>query len=356
MVTIISFIIVISVLVFFHELGHFMVARACGVYVRDFSIGMGPVIYQYKGKETTYSLRALPIGGAVQMLGEDGVDKELDETVQHGVAQAAVDEPHSDDPRSFINKPAWQRLLIIFAGPAMNFLLAIALFFIVFLVQGFPTNQNVIGEAIADLPAQQAGLRAGDQIVQIDGRPIEDWPGIVNAIKDAKGAAVTVQALREGRQIEIELQPIREEKDDRYIIGVRQKLQTAPLKSFSMAVLKTWDSSKMVVSFIPKLISGEVSRDNLAGPIGIARISGDAAREGPIVFLAFMAIISINLGIMNLLPIPALDGGRILLITLEIIFRRKLPAFIEEKIHLIGFALLMLLMLFAVYNDVVKLF
>ncbi len=356
MVTIISFIIVISVLVFIHELGHFLVARACGVYVRDFSIGMGPVIYQYQGKETTYSLRALPIGGAVQMLGEDGVDKELDETVQHGAAQAAPDEPSSDDPRSFINKPAWQRLLIIFAGPAMNFLLAIVLFFIIFLAQGFPTNQNIIGEVIADLPAQQAGLQAGDQIVQIDDQPVADWMGIVDAVKQSNGAAVTLQVLREGQQLEMKLQPIREEEDNRYVIGVRQKLRTAPLESFNMAVVKTWDSTKMVVSFIPKLISGEVSRDNLAGPIGIAKISGDAARQGPIVFLAFMAIISINLGIMNLLPIPALDGGRILLITLEIIFRRKLPAFIEEKIHLIGFALLMLLMLFAVYNDIVKLF
>ncbi len=356
MLTIISFIVVISALVFFHELGHFMVAKACGVYVRDFSIGMGPVIYQYQGKETTYSLRALPIGGAVQMLGEDGVDKELDETVQHGAAAVTIDQPSSDDPRSFINKPAWQRLLIIFAGPAMNFLLAIALFFIIFLVQGFPTNQNVIGEVIVDLPAQQAGLEAADEIVDIDGQPIADWMGIVEAIKRSEGAEVSVQVLRDGRQIELKLQPIREEGGDRYVIGVRQKLTTAPLKSFNMAVLKTWDSSKMVVSFIPKLISGEVSRDNIAGPIGIAKISGEAAREGPIVFLALMAIISINLGIMNLLPIPALDGGRILLILLEMIFRRKLPAFIEEKIHLIGFALLMLLMLFAVYNDVVKLF
>ncbi len=358
MVTIISFIVVISVLVFFHELGHFMMARACDVYVKDFSIGMGPVLYQYKGKETTYSLRALPIGGAVQMLGEDGVDKEL--TEEEATTQQDDTEDHaiaSENPRSFINKPAWQRLLIIAAGPLMNFVLAVVLFFVIFLSQGFPTDQNIVGEVIDQTPAQSAGLMADDKIVAIDEMPIENWQDIITAIKAADGQPLQIEIERDAansRQT-INLQPILDKESGRHIIGIRQKMKMSLGKSIKYAFVKTWQSSQTVASFIPKLISGEVSRDNLAGPIGIAKISGEAARQGPLILMALMAIISVNLGIMNLLPVPALDGGRILLILLEIIFRKKIPPFIEEKIHLVGFALLMLLMVYVVYNDIVKL-
>ncbi len=342
----------ISALVFFHELGHFMVARACGVYIKDFSIGMGPVIYQFKGAETTYSLRALPIGGAVQMLGEDGVDKELDE------ADAAQEQSleDADNPRSFTNKPAWQRLAIIAAGPLMNFALAIVLFFLIFLFQGFPTNQNYVGSVMEQTPAMEAGLLAGDKIVAIDERRIDDWFDIVEAISQAEGKPVVLQVERADQTLNIELTARYHEEAKRYMIGISQKMETSLGQSVYQAFDKTWASTKMIIEVIPKLISGEVSRDNLTGPIGIAQISGQAARQGPLVFMSLMAIISVNLGIMNLLPIPALDGGRILLIILELIFRRKLPAFIEEKIHLVGFALLMLLMVYVVYNDIVRLF
>ncbi len=353
MLTIISFIVVISILVFFHELGHFLVARACDVYVKDFSIGMGPVLYQYKGKETTYSLRALPIGGAVQMLGEDGVDKELNDEPENS-------EPvhlESDNPRSFINKPAWQRLLIIAAGPIMNFVLAIVLFFMIFLSQGFPTDQNIVGEVIDQTPAHSAGLMADDKIVAIDQNEIKNWQDIITAIQAADGQSLELEIERhtaDQRQV-INLQPMLDKESGRYIIGIRPKMEMSFFKSLQYAGIRTWQSSRTVLEFIPKLVVGQVSRDNLAGPIGIAKISGEAARQGPLIFMALMAIISVNLGIMNLLPIPALDGGRILLILLEIVFRKKIPAIIEEKIHLIGFALLMLLMVYVVYNDIVKL-
>ncbi len=352
LLTIVSFIVVIGVLVFFHELGHFMVARACDVYVKDFSIGMGPVIYQFKGAETTYSLRALPIGGAVQMLGEDGVDKELaDDSAELADAADAT-----DNPRSFVNKPALQRLLIIAAGPLMNFVLAIVIFFIIFLFQGFPSNQNYIGKVFDDTPAAAAGLMNGDKVVAIDDAPIDDWQDLVDAIVASDGATLNFQVERAGQLQNIALTPRYEEAAKHYVIGVQQKMQQSLGLSLKYAVIRTWDSTKMIVEIIPKLISGEVSRDNIAGPIGIAQISGQAARQGPLVFLSFMAIISVNLGVMNLLPIPALDGGRLLLIFLEIIFRRKLPAYIEEKIHLVGFALLMLLMVYVVYSDIAKLF
>ncbi len=350
--TLLSFIIMIGVLVFFHELGHFMVARACGVYIKDFSIGMGPVIYQVKGAETTYSLRALPIGGAVQMLGEDGVDKELAE--DENAPQKSFDA--SDNPRSFTNKPAWQRFLIIAAGPLMNFALAIVLFFLIFFFQGFPSNQNYIGAVMAETPAMEAGLQADDKIVAVDGRTVSDWFDIVEAINAAEGNKILLQIERADQTKQVELTPRYNEQMARYIIGISQKMETSLGQSVYYAFVKTWDSTRMIIEIIPKLISGEVSRDNLTGPIGIAQISGQAARQGPLVFMSLMAIISVNLGIMNLLPIPALDGGRLLLIALELIFRRKLPAFIEEKIHLIGFALLMLLMIYVVFNDIVRLF
>lgn len=354
-ITIISFLIVISVLVFFHELGHFAVAKFFGVYVKEFSIGMGPTLLKVKGKETKYSIKALPIGGAVQMLGEEGVERNEDDDIY-------VDENYyveyekkvSDDLRSFIVKPAWQRLLIIFAGPFMNFVLAILLFIIVFFNIGSMTT--TIDSVIEGSVAEQVGILSGDIIEKIDDTPIKDWLQIQEIIAKKQEKSLIITVNRADQRINVELTPKYDNKEKRFLIGISPRVEHSVTHATKKALIVTGKTSKAIVEFIPKLITGRISSNNLSGPIGIAKISGEYARQGVISFISFMAFVSINLGIMNLLPIPALDGGRILLIVLEIIFRGKINPKIEEKIHYVGFVLLMALMVYVVYNDIAKLF
>lgn len=363
--TILSFLVVISVLVFVHELGHFMVARWCGVYVKEFSIGMGPTLFKIQGKETVYSIKALPIGGAVQMLGEDGVDKEIDdqdidETLEPSEINALEDTyvqaqaEGSNNPRSFINKPAWQRLAIIFAGPLMNFLFAILVFAVIYLSTGYISTEPVVGDVTPDSPAYQAGLYSGDTVQTINGQTVTTWQDISTIINDNNGDTLALDVLRDGQSLSISLTPQYNEEHKRYLIGISPVIEHGAGGALKLAFDTTWHYAEQIASFIPKLVTGQIKSNQVAGPIGIAQISGEAASQGPLTFFSFLSIISINLGIMNLLPIPALDGGRILLILFEIVLRRKLNPKIEERIHLVGFALLMLLMVFVFYNDIMK--
>lgn len=359
--TIISFLVVISVLVFVHELGHFMVARWCGVYVKEFSIGMGPTLFKIQGKETVYSIKALPIGGAVQMLGEDGVDKEIDD---HELGESpelteietydTLKQEGTSDPRSFINKPAWQRLAIIFAGPLMNFLFAIVIFVVIYLSMGYISTEPVVGDITVDSPAYQAGLYTGDTIQSINGQAVKTWQDISKLVNENNGDVLMLDILRDSQSLSINLTPQYNEKHKRYLIGIAPVIKHGAGGAIKLAFDTTWHYTKEIASFIPKLVTGQIKRNEVAGPIGIAQISGEAASKGPLTFFSFLSIISINLGIMNLLPIPALDGGRILLILFEIVLRRKLNPKIEERIHLVGFALLMMLMVFVFYNDIMK--
>ncbi|MCK8058796.1 MULTISPECIES: RIP metalloprotease RseP [unclassified Fusibacter] len=332
MLTFISFIFVFGMIVFIHEFGHFLLARANGIFVKEFSLGMGPRLYSRQGKETLYSIKAFPIGGSVQMIGED---------------------EESDLPNSFGQKAAWRRFTVIVAGPVMNFVLAIFLLFVISLSIGFQTT--TIGEFVTGLPAGDSTLNVGDEIIVVNDTKIEAWNQLTVAINESGGEPVRIQTINNGKIAAHDILPIYNEEEDRYLIGIVPTVEKSVLKAMDYSLTTTAELTKMILEFIPRLVSGQESMQNVAGPVGIAKVVGQAASMGLAPLLTFTAFISINLGIMNLLPIPALDGGRILLIAYEMIFRRKVNPKIEERIHYVGFLLLMALMVVVLFNDVFNL-
>lgn len=333
MTTIISFIFVFGVIVFIHELGHFLAARWHGIFVKEFSIGMGPRIWSLQGKETTYSLKAFPIGGSVQMEGEQEA---------------------SEADNSFSQKKAWQRFTVVFAGPFMNFVLAILLLFGVYFYLGYQTT--TIAELIDGLPAAEAGLLPGDRIDVIDGLAINTWDDLVAVIDESQGKALRIQVARQGQDLVFTVPVVEDQASGRFMVGIRPTVERSFATAISAAFEVTGRLSMAIAEFIPRLISGQESMDNVAGPVGLAVVIGQQASLGFINLLHFTAFISVNLGIMNLLPIPALDGGRLIFITYEMIFKRKVNQRFEEGLHYFGFMLLMLLMVVVFISDFSRFF
>ncbi len=333
MLTFISFIFVFGVIVLIHELGHFLAARWHGVYVKEFSIGMGPRLWSHQGKETLYSLKAFPIGGSVQMEGE---------------------QEESEAQNSFGQKKAWQRFTIIAAGPLMNFVLALILLFGVYFFQGYQTT--TVAELIKDLPAESSGIQIGDSITAINDLPIKNWEALVEAIDGSKGMPLLVEVERAGQRIEFEVPVVQDAQSERYMVGIRPTIERSLAKAASGAVVVTSKLSVAIIEFVPKLISGSESMENVAGPVGLAVVIGEQASLGFINLLHFTAFISVNLGIMNLLPFPALDGGRLVFIFYEMIFRKKANQRFEEGLHYMGFMLLMLLMVIVFISDFSRFF
>ncbi|WP_099187187.1 RIP metalloprotease RseP [Tepidibacter mesophilus] len=319
--------IVFGILVLFHEFGHFIVAKKAGVKVHEFAIGMGPKIYAYKGYETEYSLRLLPIGGYVRMEGED---------------------EESSDPRSFNNKTIFQKISIVFAGPVMNFILAILLFTVMFMYKGVPGT--TIEKTVDNLPAQQVGIKQGDKILKINDSSIKNWDDIRKTISASNTDDINIKVQRDDNVLEYNIKPKHE--NGKKIIGIEPKYEKNIISSFKYAVNQTFSILGQMIDFLGKAITGNVSKDEVAGPVGIINVVGQAADAGIINVIFLAAVISINLGLFNLLPVPALDGGRIVFLIIELIRGKKMDPEREGSIHFVGFVALMLLMVFTIYNDV----
>lgn len=319
--------IVFGILVLFHEFGHFIVAKKAGVKIHEFAIGMGPKIYSYKGDETEYSLRLLPIGGYVRMEGED---------------------EESSDPRSFNNKNIFQKISIIFAGPLMNFILAILLLTGMFMYNGVPGT--TIETTIDNSPAQQAGIEQGDKILKINDSNIKNWDDIRKTISSSTTNNIKIEVERDGSVLEYNIIP--EYENGKKKIGIESRYEKGVMSSFKYAVNQTFFILEQMIDFLGKAITGNVSKDEVAGPVGIINVVGQAADAGMINVVFLAAVISINLGLFNLLPIPALDGGRIIFLLIELIRGKKMDPEREGSIHFVGFVALMLLMVFTIYNDV----
>ncbi|OPL08377.1 MAG: RIP metalloprotease RseP [delta proteobacterium ML8_F1] len=331
-VTIVSFIVVFGLMVLFHEMGHFLVAKLNHIKVNEFAIGMGPRIFYKTLGETEYSLRLLPLGGFIKMEGEDEA---------------------SDSPRSFSNQSPLRRISVVIAGPAMNFLLSILLLALIAFSVGFPTQ--IIDEVQPGLPAEQSGMVAGDRIVAINGEPIDSWNEVTEVISRSEGE-LSLVLERDGTSLSLAMMPEIEEGSGRRIIGISPVLEKALWSSVGYGVEQTGFIIGSIFDFLGDLISGAEVEGEIIGPIGIVGIVGEAASTG-ILSLAFIAAyLSINLGIINLLPFPALDGGRILFLFFEIVRGRPIPPEKEGMAHFIGFALLMALMVFVLYQDIMKLF
>ncbi|MHB8139443.1 MAG: RIP metalloprotease RseP [Smithellaceae bacterium] len=350
MVTLISFIVLLGVLIFIHELGHFLAARLGGVGVQKFSLGFGPKIFGKKIGETEYVLSWIPLGGYVKLLGESGAE-EL---------------PPEDEERSFYNQPTWKRLLIVLAGPVFNFFLAVVIFFIVYMY-GLPNLIPVIGEMSSDSSAASAGIVAGDKIVALNDKKITYWDEIKPIITESKGNEVKVMVERGSEEKTFTVKPklskaknIFGEEENTYLIGIAPAGKTVierknPLQAVVSSLDKTWEISKLTVISVVKMIEGVISPRTLGGPIFIAQIAGDQVREGLIPFILFMAVLSINLGVINLFPIPVLDGGHIFFYLIEMVTRREIPLKIKEISQQIGFVVLLMLMLFVIMIDIERL-
>jgi regulator of sigma E protease len=445
--TVLSSIVVIGVLILIHELGHFLVARWAGVGVERFSVGLGPVLFRWRGRETEYCLAAVPFGGYVKMMG--------DENPLEGSAGALAYDP----ARAFAFKPLWVRSLIVFAGPGMNFVLAAAIFAAVFATAGRPVWPAVVGRVAEGGPGAAAGLRSGDVITAVDGRPVGHWEELERAVAAAGGRPLTLHLRREGVEQTVRLTPrlatVRDPifRDERRVwelgIGPRltpsistvspdspaeraglragdsvlavagepvftpeelmQAIQRRPGQTFDLTVerdgrrltvqvtaaavrdrnaageevevgrigvgivtravsheaypfpvalwqgvVRTWEMTALVVKGTWKLVVGTIDRSNIGGPIQIINEAGRQAREGWVSLAVFTAVISVNLAVLNLLPVPILDGGHLLFFVIEAVLGRPLSVRKREWAQQVGFVLLMLLMVYALYNDLVR--
>ncbi len=341
-------ILVLSLLIFFHELGHFIAAKAMGVKVETFSIGFGKKLLRTRLGETEWAISAIPLGGYVKMKGQVDTDP---------LAQSA-------DSDSYSAKKPWQRIVILVAGPLANFLLAF-LAYVVIALHGVPQLLPYIGKTMPNSPAQTAGLKAEDRIIAINGKRIARWRDVAETISQSDADTIALTIVREGYILQLRLTPKRVEDTDIYgekvsrrVIGIYPSQAHTVIKrydlleAFDFAVTQTMHAATMIVTGLKKLITGAVSSDALGGVITIIDATAKASQYGLNALLAFAALISVNLGILNLLPIPALDGGHILFNLYEMI-RGKAPSeAVLMRLTMAGWAFLLFVMGLGLYNDI----
>lgn len=342
-------IIALGALIFIHELGHFLFAKAFGVGVEKFSLGFGPKILSKKVGETEYLLSALPLGGYVKMVGE-GEDAELSE---------------EDKARAFGEKPVLQRIAIVAAGPVFNLLFAYVLFIVIFMI-GVPAATTKIGEVVPDRPAAKAGVLAGDTIKAVNGKPVERWEEFAQIIAEAKLAPLELEVQRGQSQMKFTMVPeSRTSKNllgdtvTHPIVGVVAAGETVidhfpPGEAIARGSAQCWNVIKLTVLSLVRLIERAIPLDNIGGPIMIVKMAGEQAAAGGVSFLAFVALLSVNLGVLNLLPVPILDGGHLAFFLIELVTGRPVSKRAREIAQQVGLVLLISLMMLAFYNDIAR--
>ncbi len=343
MTTILVSIVFFSIIIMIHELGHFLTARSVGIYAEEFSIGMGPRLLKISGKETEYSLRLLPIGGYVRFLGEDEA---------------------STDPRAFNNAHVWKRMAVIISGPLMNFFLAVLLLSIAYFSFGiYDSDLPIIEDVISGYPAQQAGLLAGDRIIAVGDVEVshlkdsEAVEAIRSFINENGHEQFKITVLRGEQTKQFDVVPVLDEDSNRYQLGFYFKVRTrAPgfFEAIGMSFKQTLYIIRMMVVMLKDLIFAGKGLEDVMGPVGIVSEIGRAAQAGIQQLLNLGIIITVNLGIMNLIPFPALDGGRLLILIIEGLRGKPLDRNKEGYFHLIGLVVLMLLMVIVTYKDILK--
>ena len=349
--TILAVVFVFSVLIIIHEWGHFIVAKRNGVKVERFSIGFGPKIFGITRGDTEYKVSLLPLGGYVKMAGM--ADENMDTQAIKG------------EPWEFNSKTVWQRLKIVSAGPVMNFVLALVIFIAVYMV-GVPVMTNKIGEVKEGFPAAAAQLQTGDQIVAIDGAPVKNWNELVKIIYQNPGKELNLTIQRAEKQFSVALTPKEEKTTDVFgkehtvgLIGIMptsdfQTEKSNPLHAIWLGTEHTIKLTAMTYKGIFLLATGQVSPKNLGGPLMIAQLAGKEAKEGWLPLLYFIALISINLAVLNFLPIPILDGGHAFFLIVEAIKGSPVSVKAQDLAQKIGLGLLLALIIFATYNDILR--
>lgn len=346
-ITLIILILILGIIVFIHELGHFLAAKKIGVYVYEFSVGMGPKIFSFRRKndETLYSLRLLPLGGFTALASESINSKDLKEN------------------QILENKSALGKFFVLIMGIVFNFLLAIILLIINGLIYGSPITDPYVGTVVSDSPAQKAGLQSGDLILKVDGHKVSSFDDVLletRFVKEEKESYIFTVS-RDGESLDIEISPNYVEDDEGEKSPSFGFTESSERKSGFVNAIKygfsaTWKSTFGVFNVLGKLITGRVGANNLSGPIGVFTVVDNVKSGGFEVLIYLTAYLSINVGVINLIPVPVFDGGRILLLVIEKITKKKVNPKVETIINNIGALLLILLMLYVTLNDIFKLF
>lgn len=346
---VLAFLVVFGPLVFFHEFGHFIVARLFGVGVDKFSLGFGKRLWGKKVGRTEYCISAVPLGGYVKMVGED----------------PEVEVSPEDLAVSFTHAHVLKRMAIVAAGPIFNYVLALAIFFGVFLTYGVPVLKPAVGKVSANMPAEEAGIQAGDLITAINGTEVETWVEMVEIISLCNGKDLDITVLRNGSELKFRLTPHTKIKKmfdaevKQYMIGIESaergflKKLTIP-EAAAESFIETYRKVRTIFVILGRLISGEESSKSIGGPILIAEMAGHHAKQGIVHLIMFIAMLSLMLAILNLLPIPILDGGHLLFFTIEAVVRKPLNAKMREIAQLAGLFLLVMIMALAFYNDIAR--
>ncbi len=337
--TLLAAIVVFGLLVFIHELGHFLLAKRVGIRVDEFALGFGPAIASVKRGDTLYSVRLLPLGGYVRMAGSTPQDQ--------------------DDARGFAKRTVGQRMQVILAGPVMNFLLAAVIFTLAFATYGFvKVDGAAVGQVLPGKPAERAGLRTGDRVVAVDGTPVSQWEDLVARIQSNLGRKMVLTVNRGGQTLNLSVTP--EQSQDapgKGFIGIGPsviRVRPSIFGSIGMALGETGRMTLLLITGLTTaLFHGQTA--NLAGPVGVTQMISEATKAGFMSLLYLAAALSANLGLVNMLPIPALDGSRFMFLIIEAIRGRPVDPEKENFIHFIGFAFLLLLMVALTYRDITRL-
>ena len=379
MTTIVAAIFVFGLLVLVHELGHFMVAKLTGMRVDEFAIGFGPKLWSRKYGETLYAIRAVPLGGFNRIAGMDyeiieRMGNEAEEKADDGGRESGwrryipsvnrenvvmVPDDEGAGERAYFRRPIWARMLMVLAGSFMNFILPLFIFFGIFYFSGVatPSSEPVIGAVMAEKPAAMAGLMKGDRILTIDGSEVTKWDDISRSIQGAEGKPFKLTYQRDGEVRSTTLIPEEEPDSKRVIIGITSSAdihQPGILEAAGLAAQKVFFVLMAMVGALIQLMLGSVGAEALSGPVGIVQMTGEVANQGILPLLNFTAFLSLNLGLINLLPVPALDGGHFVMLVLEGLRGKPLGPKAMYYIQAAGVTLLVSLMIFTTFNDLMK--
>jgi regulator of sigma E protease len=350
--TVIATVAVLGALIFVHELGHFLTAKLLGVRVEIFSLGFPPKLISKQIGETDYRISVVPLGGYVKLLGENPNDEVPPELL----------------PQSFLHRPLWQRAAVVLAGPAFNFLFAFLALFLLFAVSGLPYVPTDVGRVIEASPAERAGLKSGDVIVAVDGAPVKRWEDLSRQIRQHGGQTLLLTVRRDHQNLELKVTPEKRESENlfgqkvqAFQIGVAssERLvieELGPFQALEEGLSYSLRIAALTLQSLFKLITREISVDTLGGPIMIAQVAGKQAEMGLSHLIHFMAVLSVNLTLLNLLPIPVLDGGHLVFLFLEAVRGKPVAVKHREVAQAVGMMLILTLMVFVFYHDLLRLF
>jgi len=357
------FLFVLTLVVFFHELGHFLIARLCGVRVSVFSIGFGPELVGFNDPHgTRWKFSLIPLGGYVKFFGDDNAASAPDRAAL--AAMSEVERKHS-----FVHQPVGSRAAIVVAGPMANFLLAIAIFAGLFMLFGRPSASPRVDAVQPASAAAAAGFQPGDVVLKIDGRPVESFADMQRIVSTSAGETLTFEVDRGGARITLKATPALQEVKDNFgnvnkigILGITRSnapddtnvQPVGPLKAVVLGTEETWFVVERTLSYIGRVFIGRESADQLGGPIRIAEVSCQVATAGLAALMQLTAILSVSIGLLNLFPIPLLDGGHLLFYGIEAVRGRPLSERAQELGFRIGFVVVVMLMIFTTYNDIIR--